>query len=125
MISISTESMPSIWRGMSARVYGRVCSSLRQGIWTISFMAAIYRGSLAPRLQGRDEFICRYVGLTQNTCQRAYFDFAMHGDDTSSGAAAQDDVATGLAQLFESQALQCPYYGSARHVRQLRHTQER
>src|SRR5687768_3138254 len=40
MTSTSTLSMPSIWRGMAARVPGSVFSSFRQGIWTMSFMRA-------------------------------------------------------------------------------------
>ncbi len=36
--SSSTSSTPSIWRGRAAIVSGSVASSLRQGIWMISFM---------------------------------------------------------------------------------------
>ncbi len=49
--------MPSIWRGMSAIVAGRVASSLRHGIWTISFMGA---GSGYPR-EGSARGSCRGV----------------------------------------------------------------
>src|SRR3954449_210776 len=39
MINHSTTSTPGISRGRSASVAGRVASSLRQGIWMMSFMA--------------------------------------------------------------------------------------
>src|SRR5919198_2636786 len=38
MTSHSTVSKPSTWRGRSASVAGSVASSLRQGIWMMSFM---------------------------------------------------------------------------------------
>ena len=47
MTRISTSSMPGIWRGMSATACGSVCSSLKQGIWMMSFM-----GDSRVRLQG-------------------------------------------------------------------------
>ena len=40
MTSHSTSSMPGISRGRSASVPGSVCSSLKQGIWMISFIGA-------------------------------------------------------------------------------------
>ena len=79
----------------------------------------------APRLQGRDEFVGRHIGLAQDASQGAHLDFAVHGDDAAFGATAHDDVASGLTQLFETQTLQRPYYGSARNTRQLRHARER
>ena len=91
--------------------------------WRLSRSQATQMGMTndwAPQLQGRDEFVWRYVSLTQDTCQRAHFDFAVHGDDTAFGTTAHDDVASGLAKLLETQALQRPYYGSARNVRQFR-----
>jgi hypothetical protein len=39
--SHSTSSIPSISRGRSASVPGRVFSSLRQGIWMINFIACV------------------------------------------------------------------------------------
>jgi hypothetical protein len=40
MISTSTASTPAMVRGMALSVSGSVASSLRQGIWTISFIRA-------------------------------------------------------------------------------------
>ena len=40
MTSTSTASTPGMVRGMALSVSGRVASSLRQGIWTISFIRA-------------------------------------------------------------------------------------
>ena len=84
----------------------------------ITGAARLYRaasGALqgwAPRLQCRDEFVWRYVGLTQDTCQRAHFDFAVHGDDTAFRTTTHDDVAPGLPKLLESQTLQRSNYSS-------------
>src|SRR4051812_25348193 len=39
MTSHSTSSVPGTWRGRSARVAGSWSSSLKQGIWMMSFMA--------------------------------------------------------------------------------------
>src|SRR3954462_5961538 len=44
MMSHSTTSMPGISRGRSASVAGSVLSSLRQGIWMMSFIAVRLRG---------------------------------------------------------------------------------
>lgn len=79
----------------------------------------------APRLQGRDELVWGYVGLAQDTRQRADLEFAVQGDDTAFGTATHDDVASGLAKLLKPQALQGPHDGSPRNVWQLRHAQER
>lgn len=79
------------------------------------------RGS--PALQDRNEFVWRYVGLSQDTCQRADFDFVLHGNDTAFGTTAQDeqdDMASGLAKPLEAQTLQGSYHGSARNMWQLR-----
>lgn len=67
----------------------------------------------APRLQGRDEFVCRYVRLTQDPCQSADFDYAMQGDDAAFGTTTHDDVASGLANLLETKALQRSHHGGA------------
>ena len=40
MTSTSTASTPAMVRGMALSVSGSVASSLRQGIWTISFIRA-------------------------------------------------------------------------------------
>ena len=48
MTSSSIASMPSIWRGRSAIVAGSVCSSLRQGIWMISFIGGRSGYSRSP-----------------------------------------------------------------------------
>lgn len=77
-----------------------------------------------PPLQSRDEFVRRYVGLTQDTCQRACLDFAVHWNEAF-GTTAHDDVASGLAKLLKPQVLQRPNYGRPRNVRQFRHAPER
>ena len=41
MTSHSTSSKPETWRGRSRSVVGSVCSSLRQGIWMMSFIGAV------------------------------------------------------------------------------------
>jgi len=78
-----------------------------------------------PRLQGRNEFLWGYVGLTQDACQRTHFYFAVHGDDTAIGTSAHNDMASGLTQLLESQAFQRPNHRSAGNPRKLRHALER
>src|SRR4051794_17205720 len=59
MISHSTVSKPSISFGRSRSVIGRVSSSLRQGIWMMSFIARIRRyrvDTLAPAMARADRF---------------------------------------------------------------------
>jgi|GEM_PF-4967564 len=58
----------------------------------------------AARSHCRDKFICCYIGLTQNTSKRASFNFTMHWDDTTFGATSHNDVASGLANFFETKA---------------------
>jgi hypothetical protein len=64
----------------------------------------------APRSQGCDEFVWRYVGLAQNTRKSANLDFAVHRNDTAFGTTPHDDVATGLANLHKPQPFKRPYY---------------
>src|SRR5918998_690472 len=60
MISHSTVSKPSTWRGRSRRVTGSVCSSFRHGIWMIGFIGrgiGRYRVvTLAPAMARADRF---------------------------------------------------------------------
>src|SRR3954470_5436708 len=59
MISHSTASKPSTSFGRSRKVTGRVSSSLRQGIWMMSFIARIRRyrvDTLAPAMARADRF---------------------------------------------------------------------
>lgn len=80
---------------------------------------------VGPRLQSRDEFFGRYLGLSEDTGQRAYLDLIMHRHDTAFGTATHHDVASGLTQLFEAEALQGAHDGGARDMRQFRHVPER
>src|SRR5688500_4966932 len=63
-ISHSTVSKPSTARGRSRSVTGRVCSSSRQGIWMISFMARDKEGTAraSPRY--------RHTGMESATLTR-------------------------------------------------------
>ena len=63
--------------------------------------------------------------MTQDTGQCAYFDVAVHRNNAAFRTAAHDDVASGLAKLFEAETFQSPYDGGSGNVRELRHAQER
>lgn len=79
----------------------------------------------STRLQGRNELLECYIGLTKYTSERAGLDLAVHRHDTTFGTTPHDDVATGLAKLLKAETLQRPHDSRTGNMRQFRHARER
>lgn len=73
------------------------------------------------RLHGREEFVRRHISLPQDTKERADFEFLVHGNNATFGSTPHDDVASGLTEHFEAQALKRTYDCGPWDSGQLRH----
>ncbi len=83
------------------------------------------------RVEGRasslhciNEIVLRNFGLAQDPRESSDFDLAMHWHHATLWPAPHDDVATGLANLCETQVLKCFDDRGPRSARQLRHSPE-
>ena len=71
-----------------------------------------------------NELVWRNVGLAQDARKSADFDLVMHRHYTAFGSTSHDDVAAGLANLYETEMFKSFDDGHPRGARQLRHKPE-